>query len=227
MPESYSANSRSHWQMAILLWIIVSVTVLGIIQPGYNHLRDTVSILAVGKYGWIQNLNFVLLTVFLWSLAKQYPFSNQKLLSVKRILFFTGLAVALLTVFPAQTADASIKHFQGWSNAKSFMHFFLVATTAMVLLPVFTIQLMKDTAGDPRWRKLRKQLLLCAPLSGIAIPIWLWLRISGFGYDYKGIIEKIAILCVIAITWQFQKHSTMKFPINKSGVTQDSAMISK
>lgn len=206
MLYQYSALIRSRWQSVTLLWIIISIVVLGFIQPGYNHLRDTVSILAVGKFGWIQDFNFLLCMIILWSLANQYPILSRHSFFVRRTLQLSGIAIGLLAFFPAQLADASIRNFHGWSNPQSFIHFFLVASVAVVLLPVFVTQCIRDTATQTTWQHFHRLLYFSAATSCAAIPLWLWLRISGIGYEYKGIIEKLALLFALYLVWQFQLH---------------------
>jgi len=36
------------------LFFLISVLLLGLVQPGYNHMIDTISVLVLGKYGWVQ-----------------------------------------------------------------------------------------------------------------------------------------------------------------------------
>lgn len=223
MSHQYFLLSRSNLHTAILIWIVISILTLGLIQPGYDHFRDTVSILAAGKYGWIQSINFLLCMVMLWSLANQYPTQTQHSVFVKRALFLSGIAIGLLSLFPAQLADASVRNFHGWSNLQSFMHFFLVTSVAAILLPIFVTQFIRDTALQITWRKFHRLLRLSAVMSCAAIPAWLWLRISGIGYEYKGLIEKTALSFVLYLLWQFENHLPKHIINNKKAESIDSA----
>ncbi len=83
--------------------------VLGLIQPGYNHLRDPISVLVNGQWGWIQQLNFVvfMLALIMIGLALKQEIWQQchfkKGLLVSFIICVIGVVVVIL--FPITSSN--------------------------------------------------------------------------------------------------------------------------
>lgn len=51
---------RAWWYSYVSPVVFVAVTViLGFVSPGYDHVRDTVSELVIGRYGIFQTVNFI------------------------------------------------------------------------------------------------------------------------------------------------------------------------
>ena len=68
-PSSAATTGTQRVALRLCLWagivgpvtFFVVFTIDGALTPGYSALRDTVSYLALGPYGWIQTLNFIFL----------------------------------------------------------------------------------------------------------------------------------------------------------------------
>jgi hypothetical membrane protein len=85
------------------VWFMVVVILQGLLRPDYSHVAMTVSALAVGPYGWIQNVNFyvfgLLMIAYALGLHVGMRFTRAALLG-PAVLVLSGVGIVLAGVFP-------------------------------------------------------------------------------------------------------------------------------
>jgi hypothetical membrane protein len=87
------------------LIFLVVMTIVGLLQPGYNAIQQAISRLVLGLYGWSQTLSFFIVGVLLVVFAFRLYIATLKKTSTKVGLFLfslSGLSFFLLGVFPVQ-----------------------------------------------------------------------------------------------------------------------------
>src|SRR5688572_14140313 len=91
-----------------LLFFVVA-TVEGALRAGYDPIAQPISALAIGPRGWIQELNFVLLTASFASFAvvlRRRLVQGVAAFAAPAILGLMTLGAALAGLFPMDAADA-------------------------------------------------------------------------------------------------------------------------
>ncbi len=190
------------WCYAILSPIVffVIVLVLGLITPGYDHLRDTISILAIMKYGIIQQLNFMQIGI---GLVIAGFMVNHKLASKyaqnvwNRIVLFCIAFVAVVIIFPTDlVGQIPITHthltVMGVVHLSALAAFFLLA-------PLGIYHLQKALKGEPKFAHLAKFTAISGYISSILCYLWTYWFIKGDFYQYLGVFQKI--IMVITFGW--------------------------
>ena len=180
------------------LLFLLSVLILGLVQPGYNHLIDTISVLVLGKYGWVQQINFVILAVSFGSLG-----IGLGLLFYKRFwnrltigFLFLSLCIMFVLFFKADPVDrAQIKlialHSQG-----GLIHF---STTfiMMILIPLFFIDVIKKLNKHKSTQDLGRYTFWVIMVNVFFGLLWFYCRRIGVGFEIKGIWQKGLALNVV------------------------------
>jgi hypothetical membrane protein len=116
--------------------LFATLTVLaGLVKPGYDVREQTVSDLAVGAHGWIQNLNFVLLgagmVAFALALAIA-PKPRRRMWAAVVLLAAAGVGVGAEALFPTDLAGAPETP-DGVAHNMIFLLVFLALIAAMAL----------------------------------------------------------------------------------------------
>jgi hypothetical protein len=190
------------WLYAVACPIIFLMTafVLGLITPGYDHLRDTISTLAVIKYGVIQQINFVQFGIGVviggWLVYRQFVTDYAKTVW-KRIIYFCLAFVITETIFPTDlitgTPITQVNlTYMGKIHLTALAIFFLLAP-----LGVYTMQ--KALSNEPRFLHLIKFTALSGYTGSILCYVWTYFFIMGYFYPYLGIMQKI--IGLITFPW--------------------------
>ena len=112
----------------------VVFVILGFIQPGYDHFRDTVSMLVLGQWGWMQVANFLLLsaTVFLFGLGLGLSIHG-KVINRTFILFtLFAMVIVLSAIFPTSPVVSTSLHEFSSQNPAEKIHELLVYAMVVV-----------------------------------------------------------------------------------------------
>ena len=86
---------------------VVTFTIDGALTPGYSAIRDAVSYLALGRYGWIQAVNFVVLGILVIAFALGFfrwwrrRDSSWVLPAAALLIALSGLGYVLAAIFTA------------------------------------------------------------------------------------------------------------------------------
>ena len=177
---------------AILFFIIFLV--LGLIQPNYNHVSNTVSELVLGKWGWIQNVNFVIFTfsgIFIYLGLRKIVVVNQ-LMKVSVFLSITGMI--MLLVFP---------------TGKFFHYFF--AYILMVTVSLMAFGIVKGIKNNHEFDRIKKYSYGVLILNLIGGNFVFWLMGQGLCLGWIGLFQKILIVNVVAwltvLGWKIYKYN--------------------
>jgi len=173
-----------------VLFLLI-MTIVESFQPGYDPLHETVSILVLGPYGWLQTLGFLIFGFLLMVFAIRLYFSIGTSVSLKlgfACLVLIALGFFLIGVFPTQrTGMAPTLH--------SLIHHY----TARTISTLFTLSCFAFALrfkADSSWKKL----FLYTVITGVIALILniLYVAVPSDWY-WKGLHERI--LVVNGLTW--------------------------
>jgi len=180
--------------------LFVSVfTVFGWLNPGYSARSMFVSELALGSFGWIQVLNFVLtgilLLMFGRGLAAHFSAGAA---SRAGPLLVQGIGVSLMASGAFDTDPSAML---GQTSAHGVVHG-IFGAIVFTFAPVSCFVFYRRFRSDPLWRPLAVWTLL----SGIVLTLGIvLLRISqqpGSGlFEWKGLVQRAILVTFMA--WIF------------------------
>jgi hypothetical protein len=173
------------------------VLFLGFATPGYDHLRQTISELALGQYGWIQRLNFLQFGVGFVGYAALFSGAltsrKAKLVWVSAFLVSALLAVTM-AAFPSDPLSDFPTYVRGMSlhgriHLGVLFLFFLAAP--------FGIGTMVSTLREePGYAGYARLTAACGYTASVLCFLWIVLYVGGW-LPYRGLLQKIiAAVCV-------------------------------
>lgn len=196
--------------MKVIRWIpvvsififIITVTVLGFITPGYNHLPHTISRLSLGTYKTIANANLIQLGIGSLILGLELVHVVHAKKRYGQILPFFLLAAASL--FGAALARTDyIDHPQQLVTMSytGFLHFAAVGSF-IALCPVTVFTLVHGFANDPNWKTLTTITVVMALVSVVLSLSWLYffLHDASWFIPYRGLYQKGIVLWTLGWT---------------------------
>ena len=153
------------------IWFIVLVTVSGLLQPDYSHVAMPISVLAAGRAGWLQNLNFFISGALLggFTIGLHYAIRPTRL-GLLGIFLLLGACLGLwiIALFPWMNVDGVLIEPPG--HVIGAVITFLSAGVGHAILS-------GRMRADPHWRELSTyvlgtglvMLLLFVVLGGFAL----------------------------------------------------------
>ncbi len=154
-----------------LLFTLV-VSIVGRLQNGYDPIRDTISRLVFGPYGWLQTTIFFIFALLLLLLAQRMYFAINKNLAVKigiYLLVISAIGIVLVGLFPAEPPGVIqptlTNALHGW-----------IAHIIILIFPFVCLLLAVGMRIDPRWKPFYKYSIVTGvlgiilPLTGVALP---------------------------------------------------------
>ena len=188
------------WCYALISPIIFTLVVfiLGFISPGYDHLRNTISELILGEYGFVQKMNFIqfgLGFVLSGYLLPQFV-SKKRSKRIWMILFWLcALFSFTISIFQTDKMDQFSKMNFSVSGK---IHF--GALILSFLLAPFGVHALKNSLKNElvlsKYTNFTGQMgyTLC-----ILCHIWTFLFLGGYLVSYLGIFQKIIV--IISVYW--------------------------
>lgn len=180
------------------LLFLLSVLILGLVQPGYNHLIDTISVLVLGKYGWVQQINFVILAVSFGSLG-----IGLGLLWYKRFwntltigFLLISLCVVFVLLFKADPIDRVQIKLIKLHSIEGFIHL-SVTFIMVILIPLFFTGLINKLNSSLPSRYMGRYTIWVIIINVIFGILWFYCRYNGIGFYIKGIWQKGLALNVL------------------------------
>jgi len=207
--RSYILSTNSRIRISGLVGAIGSVlffcifVILGFLQPGYNHVRNTVSVLVHGPYGWIQSVNFVILAVAFLSLSygliKTIGDKYQK--PMRRTMLLCIIGMCIIMVFPA---DNMYTHTHAtFLTMSPIARIHYIVTLGLIFSFAATMHYitngMETVAQWKTFVPYSRVSLQCTCVSGIA---WYLLNEIGLIFPIKGLLQKVII--AIVLLWMFR-----------------------
>ena len=190
--------------IGITLYLILDV-IAQLLPPHYNPISQPESDLAVGPYGWVMAINFVLRGLLSFALIAALIRGAPEVARSRAGLVFLGIWAAgalLLAAFPTDLAGERV-------TRHGAIHL-LVAIIAFICVAVGEIILSQRFGADARWRSLQRPALTIAILTLIACVFTLiGLRLPGLK-DAGGLIERIFL--GLALLWMLLVALRLRSP---------------
>ena len=173
--------------VGLVLYVILDV-IAQLLPPHYNAISQAESDLAVGPYGFVMTINFVLrgllALALVWALSRAAPKSGLSRTGLA-LLALWGIGALVLALFPTDLAGAK-------PTLHGVIHLF-VALLAFICGAIGELLLALRFAKAEPWRSLRAPALVIAIL---AIILFVILLMSAFPHAY-GLVERIFIGLVL------------------------------
>lgn len=171
--------------------------ILGWFTPGYDHLRHTVSRLAIEQYGWIQSLNLIQLAYAVYltgnRLIQTVSTANDR--RTMRILFTAPALLAMLAaLIPTDPVEGNPLHSPLWTPT-GLTHVGLVFSF-LILSPLGIYRLIQILTRDTRYRTYAIFTAVSGYTVFAASITWVAWFTMGILPDYRGLFQK-AIICVV------------------------------
>lgn len=195
------------------IFFLFFVLILGLIQPDYNHLNHTISVLVSGQYGWIQVVNFMVLAlaVFLINFSLKQTLIQKAKRLFNLVSSVSILGIISVSIFPADKLTTSQSFQYSTLSTPGKIHFFWAAIMSVIisLEMLLIIQNMKQKLD---WRSLVIPSYLSFAFCTACSILWFYFNHQGIFYSLRGIFEKVIILT--ALIWLnvicFKLWSTQK-----------------
>lgn len=196
---------KNYFPIVSIIIFALTVVVLGILTPGYNHLSHTISRLAIMKYGWIQALNLIQFSLGLYAggIALSHTMkTNEGKLTLRNIFFFC----AILVILTAITKTDPIENIRVQLNMLSPMGIAHLGIVLMFLLisPFGIIRLSKILALEPGYRDFSTVTRVVGFAALTASIVWFVFYFLGVFLEYRGMFQKIIVLWTIV--WMVLLH---------------------
>ncbi|OGO32234.1 MAG: hypothetical protein A2Z29_00395 [Chloroflexi bacterium RBG_16_56_11] len=158
-------------------------------SPGYNFVRDSISSLALTRFGWLQTIGFLaiglLVEIFTAGLLFNIKGVRGFRLSIVLLVFF-GFALLLIGAFRTDPLGAT-------ATIEGRIHGF-TATTAFSIFPVAMLFISPSLKNDPAWKGIFVYTIIAGILAFIFV-ILLGLLPDDIGWF--GLLERLLVANLI------------------------------
>ena len=155
---------------------LIIMTIVESLQPGYNRIQQTISMLVLGPYGWLQTVVFFVFGFLLIVFAVRLYFAIRKTRVSKfgvTSLILIGFSFFLIGIFPTQSPGTA-------PTLSSLIHRYAASSIA-VIFPLACFLIAPGLRADPRWKgwfpyTIATGLLatIVAILGALVSPDWSW-----------------------------------------------------
>jgi hypothetical membrane protein len=145
---------------------LLAASVIGKVQDGYDPIRDTISQLALGSYGWLQTSVFIVFGLLLLVLAQRLYQAIKRNINVKiavSLLVAVAFGLVLVGIFPTDPPDVLDRTVRGLLHGTA-------AYGVTLLFPFISLLFAVGMKNDPRWKVFYRYSLAAGGL-GIVLPI--------------------------------------------------------
>jgi len=157
------------------------------LQPEYNSVKETLSVLVYTPQGWVQTLNFCLfgILIMLFTPGFYYGIRHQRGLNISLVLIFLmGLGMLLIGVFPTDDGNSITMH--------GLIHQYTVRAVGL-MFPLACALMIPSLKSDLRWKGLAIYTGVAGASVFILIIIWILLVISGLMSAVTGLYERVFV----------------------------------
>ena len=178
----------------------LTILVLGLLTPGYNHINHTISRLAIEKYGWIQSVNFLQLTVALFLTGEKLAASMARQTSrivVRRTFSLTAFLAVFSAFIPTDPIENVRFSFQLVSPTGA-LHVGIVLLL-LFIAPFGISRLAQTFTDEPYWRNFARPTRIMGFAAFTLSIIWFFMYAAGFMLEYRGLFQKL--IAVIPLLW--------------------------
>ena len=148
--------------VGIILYVVIDV-IAQLLPPHYSPIRQPESDLAVGPYGWLMTINFLIRGLLSFALIAGLVKGTAAAARSRVGLILLGIWAAgalLLSLFPTDLAGERV-------TRHGAIHL-LVAVIAFLCAAVGAIIISRRFAADAAWRSFSRPALILAVLTAIA-----------------------------------------------------------
>lgn len=180
------------------IFFSMSVLILGLVQPGYNHIIDTISVLVLGKFGWVQNGNFVILSLSIGTLGIGLGLTYYKTVwnNITNGFIFLSLCLLLDVVFKADPIDRTQVRLTSSHSTEGLIHL-TITFLMIIIIPIIFINLIRKLKSTISTYKLGVYTSLVIGINLISGLLWYYCRYVGIGFEVKGLWQKGIVLNVL------------------------------
>lgn len=175
----------------IMFWSVSII--LGILQPGYSSVRNTLSALVYAHTGWMQTLDFCFfgLLVILFTLGLYVGVQPRRGFRLSMYLLGTmGLGMFIIGVFPTDIGPVCSLH--------GYIHHYTVRVIT-IIFPITCFLMVPSLKADPRWKALAAYTAFCGAMVVVLIVIGVIGFLVGLSDSWVGLYERI--LTANSIIW--------------------------
>jgi hypothetical membrane protein len=173
----------------VLFWLVV--TVAGFIEPGYDARRHTISELALGEHGWVQNVNFIvvgLLTVAFAAGLRRLFLTGRAAAFGPLLVAVVGLGLVASGFFPTDPVTYPEKGPASPTTAGAVHDLAFLAIIAAVTSACLTFA--RRFRHELNWRGYD----VYSTVTGILIPVLLvGVSVSGSGASSTGVFQRVLV----------------------------------
>jgi hypothetical protein len=173
------------------LSLIISL-IIGIVQPHYNPIRQTISQLVHYPHGWLQTTDFLILSCWLILFAVKFYSDFTHRLTTKiavSSLVLLGIGFFMITIFPTNF-PGSEKTIQSLIHEKT-------AQFICVLFPISCTFIIPEFKASSYWNKFTTYTIVTAVIGFIFVGIGVVITITEA--PLLGILERLIMLN--AVVW--------------------------
>lgn len=193
----------------ILFQLIVCF--LGFLTPGYNQLTNTISRLAIEKYGFWQQLNFIQLAYAILLSGKFFVKTLKEQDSkeyIGKFYYFIFGLILIATFVPTDKLE-NVTTF----NPAQFSILGLIHLSIVLLFVLFSpfgiYRLYKIFKAEKYYQSLTKFTIIMGSGSLIMSLLWIFFFLSGFLSEYRGLFQKIIVF------WTSIWITTVNYKVSK------------
>ena len=172
--------------------------ILGFLQSDYNHIRDTISELVDGKFGWIQTLNFGILifsAILIGFGLKKNIIKNKNTLATTTF-WLCVIELIIVLIFPID--KEVIGYHSGFiSLSLTGKIHYLTAFILIITISIMALSIIKDMKKDFNWKKLIPYSCFVLFFNLIFGTLWYYFNEHGFLFGWKGLSQKIIITNIL------------------------------
>lgn len=176
----------------------LTVFVLGLVTPGYNHMNHTISRLAIERYGIFQIFNFLQFSFGLYvtgaTMAATMTKNSSKL--VIRTVFTVCAALLILAAFVPTDPVENVRFSISMYSPRGIIH----ASTVMVFLlisPYGIYRLADALAAEPMYRSYARLTAFMGFSAFLTSITWILFFLLGIALEYSGLFQKAIALWTI------------------------------
>ena len=168
------------------------ITLVEFLQSGYDRIRETISMLVLGPYGWIVTIIFFLFGFLLVVFSVRLYVAVSKSISLKVgtvLLILVGLGFFIIGIFPTQDPGTTLS-----------LHALIHRDTAGAISILFALAcfaLAFAFKAEPRWRRFWKYTIVTGSI--ILILIILAVVPAFSNGQFGGLHERL--LLITGLVW--------------------------
>jgi len=198
LPTSVSMGKVGLIGAGLAVTFLLIFTVLGFLQPGYNHLGYTISSLVVGEFGWIQTLNFFVLAgafVFI-GLGLGKSITGRNFSSIFYIFCTFAASACFLAIMPADKSSNQEVISLASLSTPGKIHWLFVLVLGL-FTPAMLFPVIQGMRKNKEWKSLLPLSIGFLVFNLIVGVSWYALVSFGYLHELKGIIQKILVFNVV------------------------------